>query len=218
MYYLVINPLESSWSALCFSVSLQHQEGRKGRELRGWGGLGSHYPVHHISCWLILARSINDDQSISPFAKIHFYGFTAVKARKSSFHAEMMKGFWCETGLIHWRQNDNKWSWVVIDPPQAFIRVTFFQLISTQFILPSKIFNIHWKLKKALLTWKFRSLGSILRQDMKRLSPKLSDCVCPSPVVSSSSFVDRSPLIIFACWKQTSDSIFNISAPPVTRW
>ena len=128
-----------------------------------------------------------------------------------------MKGFWCETGLIHWRQNDNKWSWVVIDPPQAFIRVTFFQLISTQFILPSKIFNIHWKLKKALLTWKFRSLGSILRQDMKRLSPKLSDCVCPTPVVSSSSFVDRSPLIIFACWKQTSDSIFNISAPPVTQ-
>ena len=162
--------------------------------------------------------TINDDQSVSPFAKIHFYGFTAVKARKSSFHAEMMKGFWCETGLIHWRQNDNKWSWVVIDPPQAFIRVTFFQLISTQFILESKIFNIHWKLKKALPTWKFRSLGSILRQDMKRLSPKLSDCVCPSPVVSSSSFVDRSPLVIFACcWKQTSDSIFNISAP-VTQW
>ena len=59
-------------------------------------------------------------------------------------------------------------------------------------------------------TWKFLSLGSILRQDMKRLSPKPSKCISPPPALSSTLFVcfsDSTPL--FVLLKQTSDSIFN---------
>ena len=53
-------PLESGWRALCFSVSLQHQEVRKGRELRGWGGLlRPHYPLPGPSHQLLVDTSWN---------------------------------------------------------------------------------------------------------------------------------------------------------------